>query len=101
MARFCRFFFAISSTYFHFILYLYFISATGVSGDIKVNGKEMSPSSERFRQLLCYIHQDDLLRPQLMVGEIMLMAAHLKLGFKVTKAYKIDLVGNNRKVIHF
>ncbi|KAH8317738.1 hypothetical protein KR074_008484 [Drosophila pseudoananassae] len=66
--------------------------ATGVSGDIKVNGKEMSPSSERFRQLLCYIHQDDLLRPQLMVGEIMLMAAHLKLGFKVTKAYKIDLI---------
>ncbi|KAH8412498.1 hypothetical protein KR009_002667 [Drosophila setifemur] len=66
--------------------------ATGVSGNIRVNGKDMAPSSERFRQLLCYIHQDDLLRPQLMVGEIMLMAAHLKLGFKVTKAYKLDLI---------
>jgi len=54
----------------------------------------MAPSSERFRQMLCYIHQDDLLRPQLMVGEIMLLAAHLKLGFKVTKAYKLDLVRN-------
>ncbi|SPP79357.1 ATP-binding cassette sub-family G member 4 [Drosophila guanche] len=66
--------------------------ATGVSGNIRVNGKPMAPSSERFRQLLCYIHQDDLLRPQLMVGEIMLLAAHLKLGFKVSKAYKLDLI---------
>ncbi|KAH8282603.1 hypothetical protein KR054_008638 [Drosophila jambulina] len=66
--------------------------ATGVSGNIRVNGKPMDPSSERFRQMLCYIHQDDLLRPQLKVGEIMLLAAHLKLGFKVTKAYKMDLI---------
>lgn len=92
MARFCRFFFCDFLHVFSLYLIPFFCSATGVSGDIKVNGKEMSPSSERFRQLLCYIHQDDLLRPQLMVGEIMLMAAHLKLGFKVTKAYKIDLV---------
>ncbi|KAH8248918.1 hypothetical protein KR032_004308 [Drosophila birchii] len=67
-------------------------SSTGVSGNIRVNGKPMDPSSERFRQMLCYIHQDDLLRPQLKVGEIMLLAAHLKLGFKVTKAYKMDLI---------
>ncbi|XP_039493676.1 ATP-binding cassette sub-family G member 4 [Drosophila santomea] len=66
--------------------------STGVSGDIRVNRKPMAPSSERFRQMLCYIHQDDLLRPQLLVGEIMLLAAHLKLGFKVTKAYKMDLI---------
>ncbi|XP_043651813.1 ATP-binding cassette sub-family G member 1 [Drosophila teissieri] len=66
--------------------------STGVSGDIRVNKKPMAPSSERFRQMLCYIHQDDLLRPQLLVGEIMLLAAHLKLGFKVTKAYKMDLI---------
>ncbi|XP_017130272.1 ATP-binding cassette sub-family G member 1 isoform X2 [Drosophila elegans] len=66
--------------------------STGVSGNIRVNRKTMAPSSERFRQMLCYIHQDDLLRPQLMVGEIMLLAAHLKLGFKVTKAYKMDLI---------
>ncbi|KAH8381029.1 hypothetical protein KR200_008888 [Drosophila serrata] len=66
--------------------------STGVSGNIRVNGKPMDPSSERFRQMLCYIHQDDLLRPQLKVGEIMLLAAHLKLGFKVTKGYKMDLI---------
>ncbi|KAH8378223.1 hypothetical protein KR093_010243 [Drosophila rubida] len=66
--------------------------ASGVSGSIRVNGKPMATSSERFRKLSCYIHQDDLLRPQLMVGEIMLMAAHLKLGFKVTKAHKLNLI---------
>ncbi|KAH8392221.1 hypothetical protein KR215_003569 [Drosophila sulfurigaster] len=66
--------------------------ASGVSGSIRVNGKPMATSSERFRRLSCYIHQDDLLRPQLMVGEIMMMAAHLKLGFKVTKSYKLNLI---------
>ncbi|KAH8263218.1 hypothetical protein KR044_006212 [Drosophila immigrans] len=66
--------------------------ASGVSGSIRVNGKPMATSSDRFRRLSCYIHQDDLLRPQLMVGEIMLMAAHLKLGFKVTKSYKLNLI---------
>ncbi|KAH8305528.1 hypothetical protein KR018_002746 [Drosophila ironensis] len=65
---------------------------SGVSGDIRVNGKELAPSSERFHQQLCYIHQDDLLRPQLMVGELMLMVAHLKLGFKVSKAHKLELI---------
>ncbi|KAM8715688.1 hypothetical protein ACLKA7_002695 [Drosophila subpalustris] len=66
--------------------------ASGVTGSIRVNGKPMATSSERFRRLSCYIHQDDLLRPQLMVGEIMLMAAHLKLGFKVTTAHKLTLI---------
>lgn len=66
--------------------------ASGVTGSIRVNGKPMATSSDRFRRLSCYIHQDDLLRPQLMVGEIMLMAAHLKLGFKVTKTYKLNLI---------
>ncbi|EDW64393.1 ATP-binding cassette sub-family G member 1 [Drosophila virilis] len=66
--------------------------ATGVTGNIRVNGKPMATTSDRFRQLSCYIHQDDLLRPQLMVGEIMLLAAHLKLGFGVTKAHKLNLI---------
>ncbi|EDW85318.2 LOW QUALITY PROTEIN: uncharacterized protein Dwil_GK18351 [Drosophila willistoni] len=66
--------------------------ATGVSGSIRVNGKPMSPKSEKFRQMVCYIHQDDLLRPQLMVGEVMLLAAHLKLGFKVSKTHKMNLI---------
>ncbi|ALC37987.1 CG17646 [Drosophila busckii] len=66
--------------------------ATGVTGSIRINGKIMAPSSERFRRLSCYIHQDDLLRPQLMVGEVMLLAAHFKLGFKVTKAHKLNLI---------
>ncbi|XP_030384896.1 ATP-binding cassette sub-family G member 1 [Scaptodrosophila lebanonensis] len=66
--------------------------ARGVSGNLRVNGKPMSTNSERFRKLSCYIHQDDLLRPQLMVGEIMLMAAHLKLGFQITKAHKMNLI---------
>ncbi|XP_034472600.1 ATP-binding cassette sub-family G member 1 [Drosophila innubila] len=66
--------------------------ASGVTGSIRVNGKLMATSSERFRRLSCYIHQDDLLRPQLMVGEIMMMAAHLKLGFKVTKTHKLNLI---------
>ncbi|KAH8404774.1 hypothetical protein KR222_001227 [Zaprionus bogoriensis] len=65
---------------------------TGVSGRICVNGKPMATSSERFRQLSCYIHQDDLHRPQLTVGEIMILAAHLKLGFKVSKDHKLSLI---------
>ncbi|EDV94194.1 ATP-binding cassette sub-family G member 1 [Drosophila grimshawi] len=65
---------------------------TGVTGNIRVNGNPMATSSDRFRQLSCYIHQDDLLRPQLMVSEIMLMAAHLKLGFDMKKADKLALI---------
>ncbi|TDG45126.1 hypothetical protein AWZ03_008464 [Drosophila navojoa] len=66
--------------------------ATGATGNIRVNGKSMSTISEKFRRLSCYIHQDDLLRPQLLVGEIMLMAAHLKLGFKVSKEHKLNTI---------
>lgn len=69
-----------------------FSSATGVTGTIRVNGKVVSTNSQKYRELSCYIHQDDLLRPQLTVGEIMMLAAHLKLGFKISKSKKLTLV---------
>lgn len=81
---------------FLIVISLFLFSTTGVSGRICVNGKPISTSSERFRQLSCYIHQDDLHRPQLTVGEIMILAAHLKLGFKVTKEHKLSLVSVDR-----
>lgn len=77
-------------TTFAYILRHY--SETGVSGKITVNGKNRSSNSENFRNASAYIHQDDALRPYLTVREAMTVAAHLKLGFKVTKEYKQKLV---------
>ncbi|XP_031638739.1 ATP-binding cassette sub-family G member 4 [Contarinia nasturtii] len=65
---------------------------TGVSGKITVNGKNRSSNSENFRNASAYIHQDDALRPYLTVREAMIVAAHLKLGFSVTKEYKLQLI---------
>lgn len=59
---------------------------------MRVNGNVISTSSQKFLELSCYIHQDDLLRPQLTVGETMMLAAHLKLGFKMPSNQKMDLV---------
>lgn len=67
-------------------------SETGVTGKITVNGKNRSSNSENFRNISAYIHQDDALRPYLTVCEAMTVAAHLKLGFNVTKEYKLKLV---------
>lgn len=67
-------------------------SETGVSGKITVNGKSRSSNSQSFRNISAYIHQDDALRPYLTVKEAMTVAAHLKLGFNVTKEYKQKLV---------
>lgn len=67
-------------------------SETGVAGKITVNGKNRSSNSENFRNVSAYIHQDDALRPYLTVQEAMTMATHLKLGFNVTKIYKMQLV---------
>lgn len=33
-----------------------------------------------------------MLRPQLTVGEIMMLAAHLKLGFKISKQQKLHFI---------
>ncbi|XP_055387269.1 ABC transporter G family member 18-like [Condylostylus longicornis] len=66
--------------------------ATCVSGIIQVNGEPISTHSDSYRKLSAYIHQDDLLRPVLTTGETMMIAAHFKLGFKVSKEYKLTLV---------
>ncbi|XP_013103681.1 ATP-binding cassette sub-family G member 1 [Stomoxys calcitrans] len=65
---------------------------SGVTGSVRVNGTTISTSSQKFRELSCYLHQDDMLRPQLTVGETMMLAAHLKLGFKISKKEKLRLV---------
>lgn len=57
-----------------------------------VNGKNRSTNSQTFRNLSAYIHQDDAFRKYLTVGEAMTVAAHLKLGFNVTKEYKSNVV---------
>uniref|UniRef100_T1GGN7 ABC transporter domain-containing protein n=1 Tax=Megaselia scalaris TaxID=36166 RepID=T1GGN7_MEGSC len=66
--------------------------ATGVTGVVRVNNQEISTNSESFRKLSCYIHQDDLVRPMLSVGETMMITAHLKLGYKVSQEYKLNIV---------
>ncbi|KAL5279571.1 hypothetical protein ACFFRR_003893 [Megaselia abdita] len=67
-------------------------TATGVTGVVRVNEKVTSTNTESYRRLSCYIHQDDLVRPMLSVGETMMITAHLKLGYKVTQEYKLSIV---------
>lgn len=86
---------------FHLLQKLFFInifslgtihSETGVTGTIKVNGKNRSNNSQSFRSIAAYIHQEDTLRPYLTVGEAMTIATNLKLGYNVTKEYKSSMV---------
>lgn len=67
-------------------------SETGVTGSVLVNGKGRSTNSQTFRNLSAYIHQMDEHREYLTVGECMTAAAHLKLGFGVSKDYKENVV---------
>nr|XP_012140074.1 PREDICTED: ATP-binding cassette sub-family G member 1 isoform X3 [Megachile rotundata] len=60
----------------------------GVQGQILVNGKVRVPYSERWKRTSCYIQQDALMRTRITVGEAMTLAAHLKLGYTISSAYK-------------
>lgn len=60
----------------------------GVQGKILVNGKVRAPYSERWKRTSCYIQQDALMRTGITVGEAMTLAAHLKLGYTISSAYK-------------
>lgn len=68
------------------------LSCAGVSGSVKVNGKNRPSNSIEFRKLSCYIHQDDVLRQWLTVNESMICAAHLKLGSDISMKEKNKLV---------
>ncbi|CAK9797708.1 ATP-binding cassette subfamily G member 4 [Anthophora quadrimaculata] len=60
----------------------------GVQGKILVNGKVRGPYSERWKRTSCYIQQESLMRTRITVGEAMTLAAHLKLGYTISPAYK-------------
>lgn len=66
----------------------------GMSGEIFVNGKVRVPHSARWRRTSCYIQQDSLVRGRITVGEAMTLAAHLKLGYTISSAYKHTQVLN-------
>lgn len=57
-----------------------------------MNGKNRSNNSQTFRNMSAYIHQDAEQRNFLTVGEAMTVAAHLKLGYNVSKEYKKSVV---------
>lgn len=63
-----------------------------MTGAIEVNGRLRPKNSESFRELSCYIHQDDVLRMCLTVKESMMIATHLKLGYKISLEEKTKLV---------
>ncbi|XP_011050624.1 PREDICTED: ATP-binding cassette sub-family G member 1 [Acromyrmex echinatior] len=63
-------------------------TVSGVSGEVLINGKIRVPYSERWKRTSCYIHQDSIIRTYITVGEAMTLAAHLKLGYTISSAYK-------------
>lgn len=64
----------------------------GVSGQVIVNGENRSKILENFRNNTAYILQEDCLRPHLTVYETIIVAAHLKLGFKISTKCKKQMV---------
>ncbi|XP_011700521.1 PREDICTED: ATP-binding cassette sub-family G member 4 [Wasmannia auropunctata] len=63
-------------------------TVSGVSGEVRINGKIRAPQSERWKRTSCYIQQDSIIRMYITVGEAMTLAAHLKLGYTISSAYK-------------
>ena len=61
-----------------------------VEGRVEVNGAERE--FKTFRKQSAYITQKDYLLPDLTVGEYMTVAAHLKLGNKVSDKEKNSTV---------
>lgn len=59
-----------------------------MTGEILVNGKERSPYSERWKRTSTYIQQESLPRNKLTVGEAMMLAANLKLGYTISSTFK-------------
>ena len=63
---------------------------TGVTGSVLLNGRERN--LDAFRRMSCYITQDDRLQPLLTVCENMHIAADLKLGERMSKKEKTNIV---------
>ncbi|XP_030766383.1 ATP-binding cassette sub-family G member 1-like [Sitophilus oryzae] len=63
----------------------------GSTGDICLNGVQRT-DSPRFRKLSAYIPQDEEVRLALTVMEAMTFAANLKLGYSVSRQYKMQQI---------
>jgi len=63
---------------------------TGVTGSVLLNGRERN--LDAFRRMSCYITQDDRLQPLLTVCENMHIAADLKLGERMSKKEKTNII---------
>jgi ABC-type multidrug transport system ATPase subunit len=63
---------------------------TGVTGSVKVNGRERNV--QKFRKKLCYITQEFAILELLTTRETLVIAADLKLNADVGKVKKIEMV---------